>query len=300
MVILLVFLATFLGALGLIMLAMPSRGAQRLRAIGSKQQHDWTRSAVQVLGPFVNLSSPAGQWERSALRVSFIQAGLRHPEARLVFFGLKSVLPLLCAALAYLVFRAWSTMSGLSLLLLILVIATVACYVPNLLLSWRLRWRRRHLFDAFPDAVDLLQVCVEAGLGLDAALAKVTLEIGVKSFVLAEELHLTNLELRAGASRMNALRNLALRTGVDEIGVFATMLTQADKFGTSIGDSLQVFSEDLRQKRHNRAEEAAAKVAIKMLIPLVLCIFPSVLMVILGPAAIQIIRTLLPMFNGPH
>jgi tight adherence protein C len=110
-------------------------------------------------------------------------------------------------------------------------------------------------------------------------------------------LHLTNLETRAGGTREKALRNLALRTGVEEIGTFATMLTQADKFGTSIGDSLRVFSDDLRHKRQIRAEESAAKVPTKMLIPLVTCVFPAVIMVILGPAIIQIIRTILPMLG---
>ena len=127
-------------------------------------------------------------------------------------------------------------------------------------------------------------VCVEAGLGLDAGLSKVADEIRRKSVALAEELHLTNLEMRAGATREKSLRNLALRTGVEEIGTFATMLTQADKFGTSIGDSLRVFSDDLRHKRQMRAEENAAKVPTKMLFPLVVCIFPSIIMVIMGPA----------------
>jgi tight adherence protein C len=160
------------------------------------------------------------------------------------------------------------------------------------------RSRKREIFENFPDAADLMLVCVEAGLGLDAGLVKVTDEIRMKSIALAEELHWTNLEMRAGGTREKSLRNLAMRTGVEEIGIFATMLTQADKFGTSIGESLRVFSDDLRHKRQVRAEEIAAKIPTKMLIPLVLCIFPSILMVILGPAAIQIIRTLGPMFGG--
>jgi tight adherence protein C len=139
---------------------------------------------------------------------------------------------------------------------------------------------------------------MEAGLGLDAALTKVADEVKRKSLALAEELHLTNLEMRAGASREKALHNLALRTGVDEIATFAAMLTQADKFGTSIGDSLRVFSDDLRYKRQMRAEELAAKIPTKMLFPLVVFIFPSIIMVVMGPAVIQIIRTIMPMLNG--
>lgn len=141
-------------------------------------------------------------------------------------------------------------------------------------------------------------VCVEAGLGLDAGLAKVTEEIQIKSQALAQELHWTNLEMRAGGTREKSLRNLALRTGVEEIGTFATMLSQADRFGTSIGESLRVFSDDLRHKRQVRAEELAAKVPTKMLLPLVLCIFPCISLVILTPAAIRVIRMIGPMLSG--
>lgn len=132
---------------------------------------------------------------------------------------------------------------------------------------------------------------------MDAALTKVAEEIRRKSAALAEELHLTNLELRAGASRDLALHNLALRTGIEEIGTFATMLTQADKFGTSIGESMRVFADDLRHKRQMLAEEAAAKVPTKMLFPLVLFIFPSIIMVVLGPAIIQVLRTVGPLLT---
>ncbi len=186
----------------------------------------------------------------------------------------------------------------MSLLLNIAVAALLGCYLPNIVLLFMARYRKREIFESFPDAADLMLVCVEAGLGLDAGLTKVTDEMRVKSMALAEELHWTNLEMRAGGTREKSLRNLATRTGVEEIRTFATMLTQADRFGTSIGESLRVFSDDLRHKRQVRAEMLAAKVPTKMLIPLVLCIFPSILMVILGPAAIQIIRTILPMIAG--
>ena len=135
-------------------------------------------------------------------------------------------------------------------------------------------------------------------MGLDAALSKVAEEIRIKSQALADELHWTNLEMRAGSSREKTLHNLAARTGVEEIHSFAAMLTQADRFGTSIGDSLRVFSDDLRHKRQMRAEELAAKIPTKMLLPLVLCIFPAIVMVVLGPAVIGIVRTVLPMMAG--
>ena len=135
-------------------------------------------------------------------------------------------------------------------------------------------------------------------MGLDAALGKVTAEIRIKSEALAQELHWTNLEMRAGSTREKSLRNLAARTGVDEIHAFTAMLTQADRFGTSIGDSIRVFSDDLRHKRQMRAEELAAKIPTKMLLPLVTCIFPAIVMVVLGPAIIRLLRMVLPMIAG--
>jgi tight adherence protein C len=160
------------------------------------------------------------------------------------------------------------------------------------------RRRRREIFEHFPDATDMLLVCMEAGLGMDAAFNRVALEMKLSSADLAQELQTTNLELRAGVSRDQALRNLALRCGVEEIASFALMLKQADRFGTSMGDSLRVYSDELRHKRMVRAEELAARVPTKMLLPLVLCIFPSVILVILGPAVIQVVRTLAPMLGG--
>jgi tight adherence protein C len=174
----------------------------------------------------------------------------------------------------------------------------VGYYLPNLVLARLVFVRQREIFESFPDAADLLMVCVEAGLGLDAALVKVTDEVRLKSEALGEELHLLNLELRAGSSREKALRNLALRTGVEEVNTFATMLIQADRFGTSIGESLRVFSDDLRTKRRLRAEEMAAKIPLKLLFPMVLCIFPALLLVLLGSAFIQIYRILLPTMGG--
>jgi len=143
-------------------------------------------------------------------------------------------------------------------------------------------------------------VCVEAGLGLEAALVRVADEMRIHSKAMMEEIHLLNLETRAGNSREKALRNLSLRTGVEEVNSFATMLAQTDKFGTSLGQSLRVFAEDLRHKRQNQAEETAAKIPTKMLFPLVLCIFPAISMVVLGPAGIRTYHMNLPMLSGQN
>jgi tight adherence protein C len=295
----LTFFAVTLMVAGLLVWFMPTRAEQRLESVTeSAARGDWTETVVKLAGPLAKLSRPEGGWEDSPLRIRFLNAGLRDPDMRLYYFAAKTVLPLVLAGLAFTLTQAAGSSDQLTLLLNVLVSALIGCYLPNALLSILVRHRQREVFENFPDAADLMLVCVEAGLGLDAGLTRVADEIKRKSVALAEELHLTNLEMRAGASREAALRNLALRTGVEETGTFATMLTQADRFGTSIGESLRVFSDDLRHKRQMRAEERAAKIPTKLLIPLVGCIFPSIIMVILGPAVIQIIRTVLPMISG--
>jgi len=295
----LVFFAVSLAIGGLSMWLLPTRTEQRLQAVAQPAgKSPWAETVVKLVGPFAQLSSPTGDGETSPLRVRFLNAGIRYPDAHLVYFGMKTLLPLGFAGLAFLVLRAAGSDGGTKMLLWLAVAALIGCYLPNAVLYLRIRSRKREIFENFPDAADLMLVCVEAGLGLDAGLVKVTDEMRVKSVALAQELHWTNLEMRAGNTREKSLRNLALRTGVEEIGTFATMLTQADRFGTSIGESLRVFSDDLRHKRQVRAEELAAKVPTKMLLPLVLCIFPCVSMVILTPAAIRIVRIIMPMLNG--
>ncbi len=294
----LIFVSVTCGLIGLYMWISPNQAQQRLQMMSHPaRKSDWLESVVNVMGPFARLSTPTGDWENSPLRLRFLHAGIRHPDAHLVYFGAKTVLPILFAGLTFLYLGASASLQGMGLAMVLMIAALIGCYLPNIVLWRMVATRKREIFENFPDAADLMLVCVEAGLGLDSGLTKVGDEMRMKSEALAEELHLTNLEMRAGASREQSLRNLALRTGVEEIGTFATMLTQADRFGTSIGESLRVFSDDLRHKRQTRAEEMAAKVPTKMLIPLVLCIFPSIIMVIMGPAAIRIVRVILPMIN---
>ncbi|WP_438999708.1 type II secretion system F family protein [Variovorax beijingensis] len=297
----LVFVTVSLAIGGFVVWMLPTRTEQRLRAVApSSGKSAWTETAVKIVGPFAQLSSPTGDGETSPLRLKFLNAGIRHPDASLFYFGLKTLLPLGLAGLAFVAMRAAGVGEGLTTLLWLAVAALFGCYLPNIVLRMMIKGRQREIFENFPDAADLMLVCVEAGLGLDAALVKVTEEIRVKSEALAQELHWTNLEMRAGGTREKSLHNLALRTGVEEIGTFATMLTQADRFGTSIGESLRVFSDDLRHKRQVRAEELAAKVPTKMLLPLVLCIFPCISAVILTPAAIRMVRIIAPMLAGGH
>jgi len=296
-----VFFSVTFAIIGAFLLLAPDKTNQRLHALSGKGDtaaNGWQDTIVKVVTPFAKLSTPAGEWESSPFRLKFIQAGIRQPKAPHVFFGFKTLLPLLLGAPVFFILRGMQGLSTLQLSTAVFVATALGCYLPNIILHFIAKGRKREIFDNFPDAADLMLVCVEAGLGLDAALTRVAEELQDKSTTLAEELQLTNLEIRAGSTREKALRNLSLRTGVEELNSFATMLIQADKFGTSVGDSLRVFSEDLRHKRQIRAEEHAAKVPTKMLFPLVMFIFPSVIMVVLGPALIQIVRNLGPILTG--
>ena len=297
-----IFVLVTLASLALMSWLLPNRAQKRMQELELPgQKTDWLKTAVGIASPFAKLSIPEGDWENSAIRTKFINAGIRNPNAPILFYAAKTVLPLLLAGAGYLGMALASvSLERNQLIFVLLILATIGCYLPNILLDRMITARKREIFENFPDAADLMLVCVEAGLGLDAAMVMVAVEMKMKSGALTEELHLTNLETRAGSTREQALRNLGLRTGVEEISAFVSMLTQADKFGTSVGESLRVFSEDLRHKRQMRAEEMAAKLSTKMLFPLVLCIFPAISMVVLAPAGVRIVRVLLPMLGGQN
>ena len=281
---------------------LPNKSQRRLQALSAPEKKtNWVKTVVELAGPLAKLSIPQGKWETSPLRTKFINAGIRSSDAPIIFYAAKTFLPLAFAGLTYLALDlTGQNLERITLLLVLLMAATIGCYLPNIALSRAIEARKREIFENFPDAADLMLVCVEAGLGFDAAQVRVADEMRTKSAALSEEIHLTNLETRAGSTREQALRNLGLRTGIEEVNTFASILSQADKFGTSIGESLRVFSDDLRHKRQMRAEELAAKLPIKMLFPMVLCIFPAISMVILGPAGVQVYRVILPMLSGQN
>jgi tight adherence protein C len=170
--------------------------------------------------------------------------------------------------------------------------AAAGWIAPGFFVGRRAKSRQREIQRALPDALDLLVVCVEAGLGLNQALMRVSQEIRHVSALIGDELGLVNLEIRAGVPRPDALRNLGSRTGVAELRSLAAMLIQTDRFGTSIAQAMRVHADTLRTKRRQRAEEAAAKTTVKLVFPLVLFIFPAMFVVLLGPAVIQISRVL--------
>jgi tight adherence protein C len=250
--------------------------------------------------PIARLSTPEEGFENSAIKRRFVNAGIRNASAPAAFFGAKTVLAVCLPMLAYVLLAMVKQppMKGNPLLLMLLLAATIGYYLPNYVLSRMVFVRQREIFENFPDALDMMTVCMEAGLGTEAALTKVAEEIVHKSPILSDELRLVNLELRAGAPRDRALRNLAIRTGVEEVDGFVSMIIQAERFGTSIAQALRVHADMLRTRRRQRAEEAAAKIALKLLFPLIFCIFPSLMLVLMGPAMIQIYRVLLPTMAG--
>ena len=259
----------------------------------------WVETVARAAGPLAKLSIPDEGWEDSELRRRFIQAGLRNPNAPIFFFAVKTVFAFGVPLVLWLLrISSGSDMPMEEFYFYVALLSAVGFYLPNFVLNRITASRQREIFESFPDAIDLLTICVEAGLSLEAALNRVAVEVQLQSQVLAEELQLVCLEFRAGSGKERGLRNLAMRTGVEDVETLVGMLVQSEKFGTSIGESLRIHSETLRVKRQQRAEELAAKVAVKLIFPLVLCIFPSILIVVAGPAMIQIGKFLSSMASG--
>jgi tight adherence protein C len=286
------------------MLFAPETLRSRLRRFigksGSTQLESdgWAERVAKVTQPLTKLSVPEEGWEKSVLRTRFMNAGWRNPVAPTLFFASKTALALLGPlSVGILVSASVIMLTGSKLLFLLLLTATVGYYLPNIILSRFVQRRKREIFETLPDALDLLTVCVEAGLSLERAFVKVAAEIHIKSVTLAQELQLVLMEMRAGFSKEKALRNFALRSGVDDVDSLVAMLVQSERFGTSVGDSLRVYSDNLRNKRRLQAEECAAKIGLKLLFPLIFCIFPTLLLVLMGPAVIQLSRALVKI-NG--
>jgi tight adherence protein C len=240
---------------------------------------------LEVLGQKLTPGREGAASDAALLR----QAGYRNASAPAIYWALRLVLPLGLGFLALSILPLTGTTSQIVLGGTV-YFAGVGYIAPLLIVRSKRRRRHKDLTHALPDTLDLLVVCVEAGLGLNQALVRVAQEIRHVSDSMSLELLQTNAEIRAGTPRDTALEQLGERTGVDDLSSLVTMLIQTDRFGTSIARSLRVQSETLREKRRQRAEEAAAKTAIKMVFPLVICIFPAMFVVILGPAAIQLMQ----------
>jgi tight adherence protein C len=280
-------------------LLMPNRAVaidRRLEELTTGRINDEVETKNKfdsLVGMFKRLGekAPRSAKELGSLRLRLVQAGYRRDEAVTIFFGIRvaSALGLFALLASGLVFKSNIVMA--------LGGAGIGYVIPGFLLARMAKRRSHRIRLSLADALDLMVVSVEAGLGLDQALQRVGQELAFAYPDLSDELRLVNLELRAGKARADALRNLADRSGVDDLSALVTMLIQTDKFGTSVAQSLRVYSETLRTKRRQRAEEAAAKVGVKMVFPLVFCIFPSIWVVTIGPAAIKFVKVLVPMVN---
>ncbi len=260
--------------------------------VQSQVTKNWRESLMNDL---VKLSMPNEKWDTSPLRIHFWRAGYPHQEAVFLYYGLKTILCIIFFLMAIVYCYLFRTDYDFSAKLFLgLICAGIGYYLPNLWIRYRIKKRKEQIFDTFPDALDLIRICVSSGLGLDAAIARVGSELSISSKALSEEFHQLNLELRAGASRENALKNLASRTGVDDIRSLASMLIQSIRFGTSVSESLRIHAEGLRSKRKLKAQEAAAKIPAKLSIPMILCIFPALFVVILGPSVLRILQLIQP------
>ncbi|RZT42925.1 type II secretion system F family protein [Cupriavidus agavae] len=308
LILLLTFVLTFGAALAAMLLAQPNALRRRISQatlVRTEEnttpalQDEWLQRMARVSQPLAKLAVPKEGWEASTLRTRFLNAGWRNPSAIPLYFAAKTLLAL---AFPLALFAATGGTLGEDnprLLPAALLGAAIAgFYLPDLALRRRIARRKQEIFEAFPDALDLITVCVEAGLALDAALLKVVEELRASGTALCDELELLVLELRAGLSREKALRNLALRTAVDDVDMLSSMLIQADRFGTSIAESLRVQADTLRTRRRQRAEERAAKIAVKLLFPLIFFIFPSLMVVLLGAPALQFYRSLMPFMTS--
>ena len=253
-----------------------------------------------LIGSLGNLLKPKGEADVSPLKNTFLRAGYRTENISVVFWGLKTVFALLSLGFVFMI-KVWGfpTLPSFQFILFSSVVVLIGFYLPDLWIRWKIAKRKEMILEGFPDALDLMVVCVEAGIGLDAAITRVGEEMRFGNEVLSEEFKMLSLELRAGKQRRDALRNLALRTDLEDVSSLVSLLIQTDKFGTSVAQALRVHSDSMRVRRYQRAEELATKLPVKLLFPLILFIFPSFFVTLLGPAVIQIFRVLLPRMAGP-
>ncbi|HYJ32863.1 MAG TPA: type II secretion system F family protein [Candidatus Binatia bacterium] len=263
----------------------------RARALASRPNLDPDAPSpiaglLATLGGFL----PSGD-SNEALQSGLVRAGIRDPKASLVFLGAK-VVGAAVFGLGWIAVNFAMARPVGSIVLSGGIAAAVGFYLPTIWLYMKGSARQTAIQTALPDALDLLVVCVEAGLGLNAAIERVGREITLASPALSDELLVVGQEIRTGLTRSDALRRLARRTGVDDLYALTAMLIQADKLGTSIAQSLRAHAESMRTKRRQRAEQTARKAGIKLAFPLVFLIFPALLIVILGPAAIQLAQAI--------
>ena len=291
-----VFLAVFLFFFCMLYLFSQSRDPVRLRLKeleeeGGEKEEEGKRSlslkgAVDLIG--------LGSGEAKGTRLWLAQAGYRGPQSLFNYQGFR-LFGAIALGAAGLVLALYFHFEPALILLFAFAVVLVGAFVPRFWVSYKVSRRRDEIRRSVPSVLDLMVVCVEAGLSLNAAIQRITEETRDTYRALSEELHLVNQEILIGKTRADAFRNLARRTGVDELRSLAVMLIQADKLGTSVASSLRVLADSLRVKRRQRAEEAAHKTQVKLVFPLVLLIFPELMVILVGPAMITLYKALTDM-----
>ncbi len=298
--ILLIAASVFAFALGaaalLLTLADPLR--RRVARLANQDVATTSLSATlaDLLRPFTRYILPKREGEQSKVRRQLVHAGYRSVNALPLFYAAKAALIIGLPLVVFLVSPMFPRVPSNTLLLVAVGLGGLGFLAPSIYLTHRTEARQTELRRAFPDALDLLVVCVEAGLGLAPALQRVADDLMISYPDLGGELALVNAEIRAGVDRTQALKNLAERTGLEDIRGLVALLVQTMRFGTGIADALRVYSEEFRDRRMQAAEEVAAKMGTKMIFPLVVCLFPSFFLVAIGPALIA----LMGVFKGLH
>ena len=274
-------------------------GAAESEAVPTGMAEVLKEQLQAVLEWFGKFNQPSNVEEVLATRRRLINAGYRSGKAPIFFLGAKLLLVIVMVCLlAMTPAKLLGFPSVFNLTFYYVLAAACGYYAPVLWLRRAIAIRKDALQRAIPDALDLMVVCVEAGLGLDQAIGRVGEEVKRAHPELSDELNLLALELRTGVSRQEALRNLAHRTDLEDVRNLVALLVQTDRFGTSIGQALRVHADSMRSTRRLKAEELAAKLPVKMLLPLIFFIFPCMFIVLLGPAGIQMIRVLFPALSG--
>ena len=256
-------------------------------ALVARQQDKFQAKVTQAANKLGRSLKPNNESDLGKLHLELLNAGFRGENAVAVYQGLKFFALLLCLVISapFVMSKFGMTRSSMTYLV---AAAGLGYYLPGVIVGQIKKRRMEAIFLGLPDAIDLMVVCVEAGLGLDIAMRKVTTELATACPSLCEEFAISNFQVQMGRARRDVLRDLGIRTGVDDLRSLAAVIIQAEKFGSSIGSALRVQSDSMRVKRRQLAEERAAKTAVKIMIPLVLFIFPGVFVVLVGPAALTI------------
>jgi tight adherence protein C len=249
---------------------------------------------LRIVSRFGEKVKPKLEANVSQTRIKLARAGYYGENDSIVLFGSKAVMAILLLLIFVTIkFAVLNAMPAQKFLALMGVSAFAGFLLPDYYLYRRTQDRKKKIFEGFPEALDLMVVCVEAGMGLDAAIKRVGDEMVLKNKILSDEFRILTLELRAGKARADALRSLVMRTDLEDVSSLVTLLIQTDRFGTRVAQALRVHSDAMRTKRYQRAEEVAAKLPVKILFPLVLFILPGLIITLMGPAVIKFYRVVL-------